>query len=42
MLVLLKTWSLPVRRQDHTNRQASIDDVDPFAVQDFQLKASIL
>ena len=30
---------LVVRRQDTTNRQSSIDDVDPYTSQDFQIKA---
>ena len=33
---------LAVRRQDQKNRQASIDDVDPFTKQDFQVKAQML
>ncbi len=33
------TIPLPaLRRQDHKNRQNSTDDLDPFAVQDFELK----
>ena len=31
--------TLAVRRQDSTNRQSSIDDVDPYTSQDFQIKA---
>ncbi len=31
-----------IRRQDVFNRQNSTDDIDPFTVQDFQLKASQL
>ena len=33
---------LAVRRQDKKNRQASIDDVDPFTKQDFQVKEQML
>ena len=33
---------LAVRRQDQKNRQASIDDVDPFTKQDFQIKVQML
>ena len=33
---------LAIRRQDLKNRQASIDDVDPFTKQDFQVKAQML
>ena len=33
---------LAVRRQDLKNRRASIDDVDPFTKQDFQVKAQML
>jgi len=31
-----------IRRQDKSNRQNSIDDVDPYTVQDFQVKQSLL
>ena len=31
-----------IRRQDKGNRQNSIDDVDPYTVQDFQVKQSLL
>ena len=31
-----------LRSQDPTNRQNSIDDLDPYTVQDFQLKAQLL
>ena len=31
-----------IRRQDKNNRQNSIDDVDPYTVQDFQVKQSLL
>ena len=31
--------TLVVRRQDDKNRQSSIDDVDPYTSQDFQIKA---
>jgi thymidylate synthase (FAD) len=31
-----------LRRQDTSNRQNSIDDLDPYTVQDFQLKAQLL
>ena len=31
-----------LRRQDTHNRQNSIDDLDPYTVQDFQLKAQLL
>lgn len=34
-----KPEALVVRRQDTTNRQSSIDDVDPYTSQDFQIKA---
>ena len=37
--VTAKPDTLVVRRQDTTNRQSSIDDVDPFSQQDFQIKA---
>ena len=35
-----KPDTLSVRRQDHKNRQNSIDDIDPYTKQDFQIKAS--
>jgi thymidylate synthase (FAD) len=31
-----------IRRQDKSNRQNSIDNVDPYTVQDFQVKQSLL
>ena len=31
-----------LRRQDTKNRQNSVDDLDPYTVQDFQLKAQLL
>ena len=34
-----KPDALVVRRQDTKNRQSSIDDVDPYTSQDFQIKA---
>ena len=34
--------SLTVRRQDTTNRQNSIDDLDDFTKQDYQIKAKLL
>ena len=37
--VTAKPDTLIVRRQDTTNRQSSIDDVDAFTTQDFQIKA---
>ena len=37
--VTAKPDALVVRRQDTTNRQSSIDDVDPYTSQDFQIKA---
>ena len=37
--VTAKPEALVVRRQDLKNRQSSIDDVDPYTVQDFQIKA---
>ena len=37
--VTAKPDTLVVRRQDTTNRQSSIDDVDAFTTQDFQIKA---
>ena len=37
--VTAKPYTLVVRRQDTTNRQSSIDDVDAFTAQDFQIKA---
>ena len=40
--VVEKPDVLAVRRQDLKNRQASIDDVDPFTKQDFQVKAQML
>ena len=40
--VVEKPDVLAVRRQDQKNRQASIDDVDPFTKQDFQVKAQML
>ena len=40
--VVEKPDVLAVRRQDQNNRQASIDDVDPFTKQDFQVKAQML
>ena len=40
--VVEKPDILAVRRQDLKNRQASIDDVDPFTKQDFQVKAQML
>ena len=40
--VVKKPDTLAVRRQDKKNRQASIDDVDPFTKQDFQVKAQML
>ena len=40
--VVEKPDVLAVRRQDQKNRQASIDDVDPFSKQDFQVKAQML
>ena len=37
--LLSETIPLPdLRRQDHKNRQNSIDDIDPFTRQDFQIK----
>jgi thymidylate synthase (FAD) len=36
---LAKPTSLAVRRQDTVNRQNSIDDIDPYTTQDFQIKA---
>lgn len=40
--VVEKPDTLAIRRQDKKNRQASIDDVDPFTKQDFQFKAQML
>ena len=40
--VVEKPDVLAVRRQDQKNRQGSIDDVDPFTKQDFQVKAQML
>ena len=40
--VVEKPDVLAVRRQDQKNRKASIDDVDPFTKQDFQVKAQML
>ena len=40
--VVEKPDVLAVRRQDLKNRRASIDDVDPFTKQDFQVKAQML
>ena len=40
--VVEKPDVLAVRRQDQKNRQASIDDIDPFTKQDFQVKAQML
>ena len=40
--VVEKPDVLAVRRQDQKNRQASIDDVDPFTKQDFQIKVQML
>ena len=40
--VVEKPDTLAVRRQDKKNRQASIDDVDPFTKQDFQVKEQML
>ena len=37
--VTAKPEALVVRRQDSTNRQSSIDDVDAYTTQDFQIKA---
>jgi len=37
--VTAKPDTLVVRRQDSKNRQSSIDDVDPYTSQDFQIKA---
>lgn len=37
--VTAKPDALVVRRQDQKNRQSSIDDVDPYTKQDFQIKA---
>ena len=37
--VTAKPDTLVVRRQDTTNRQSSIDDVDAYTTQDFQIKA---
>ena len=37
--VVAKPDALVVRRQDDKNRQSSIDDVDPYTAQDFQIKA---
>ena len=37
--VTAKPDALVVRRQDSKNRQSSIDDVDPYTSQDFQIKA---
>lgn len=37
--VTAKPDALVVRRQDSKNRQSSIDDVDPYTCQDFQIKA---
>ena len=37
--VTQKPEALVVRRQDSKNRQSSIDDVDPYTSQDFQIKA---
>ena len=37
--VTAKPDTLVVRRQDDKNRQSSIDDVDPYTSQDFQIKA---
>ena len=37
--VTAKPDTLVVRRQDTTNRQSSIDDIDPYTQQDFQIKA---
>lgn len=40
---LLPTTPLPnLRRQDLKNRQNSIDDLDPFTIQDFEIKAQML
>ena len=37
--MLSKVIPMPeLRRQDDKNRQNSIDDLDPFVVQDFELK----
>ena len=35
-----KPNTLNIRRQDNKNRQNSIDDIDPYTQQDFQIKAS--
>ena len=35
-----KPDTLNIRRQDNKNRQNSIDDIDPYTQQDFQIKAS--
>ena len=40
--VVEKPDVLAVRRQDQKNRQASIDNVDPFTKQDLQVKAQML
>ena len=37
--VTAKPEALVVRRQDSKNRQSSIDDVDAYTTQDFQIKA---
>jgi len=38
-VALDKPGPLAVRRQDLTNRQNSVDDIDPYTQQDFQIKA---
>ena len=38
--VTSRPCAIQLRRQDTTNRQSSIDDIDPFTKQDFQIKAN--